>query len=128
MTSKPTPLRAAFLTALLAMPVAQAVAAPQGFDPRQMTEQLATMSGMMSVIAVECRLHTQAEVAAMRDEQREASVARGVENASFDRLYAEGVERGRAHLAGVPADEKARTCAEARQQLEQLQSQGGMLR
>lgn len=105
--------------------VADVAAAPDAApaspaDP--MNAQLAELGGGMHALAEACGGYTAAQLEAMKAEQRDQGIQRGVSGEDFDAGFARGYADASAKIAAAGAQEREKSCAQA----EQLRQMGAM--
>jgi|GEM_PF-1922914 len=104
------------LASLAIAPAAIAQGMPAG-----MGDQLAQFSGAMHATATACGSYSEAELAAMKSEQKSAFVAGAVgDAASFERAFAKGEAEGKRRWESLSAPERNSACKDIESQANQL--------
>lgn len=85
-----------------------------------MNAQLAKLGGSMQVMAEVCGGYTDAQLVEHRQQQKKHLARNGMDAASFDKGFDDGVKQSRAKWDSIPAAERQGKCDEFKQQMEQL--------
>lgn len=85
------------------------------------------MHAQASVPAIACGLETKASLDATKSEVRKRARAEGVDDATFDQLYAAGLRKTRARWDSAPAAKRASACQEWKTMTEQAEAQARKL-
>lgn len=85
-----------------------------------MNAQLAKLGGSMQVVAEVCGGYTDTQLAEHRQQQKDHLASNGMDAASFDKSFDDGIKQSRAKWDSIPASERQAKCDEFEQQMEQL--------
>ncbi len=88
-----------------------------------MNTQLAKLGGSMQVVAEVCGGYTDTQLAEHRQQQKDHLTRNGMDAASFDKGFDDGITQSRAKWDSIPASERQAKCDEFKQQMEQLAQQ-----
>ena len=80
------------------------------------------MHAQASIPAIECVLSASAELDKSKAEVRKLARNEGVDDATFDRLYAAGERKSRTRWEAAPANKRASACEEWKTMTEQAQA------
>ena len=84
------------------------------FDPLDIQKKSAhLMGGLVGFAALECKVHSSTQIAALKQEQKQKSIAGGLPGEEFEAEYARGHAEASRNWAAMSAPQRSQACAKA---------------